>query len=339
MPRTSSNRDIGYAESRRQKRQFARERIHVQVLHPIDTPSLLRDPLSHPGSPISGAVATLKLVVAAVAIHGFIILVFAVVNDHVGKTESFKRREAVVMQVVETPPPPPPLPVEEEEEPEAVAPDFPTLAQPEPEPVPEPKVEQPKPKAQPKKPKEQAEPAPEPKDNSEAPEPAPRRRVGINYESTVQGGQGPTFSTGTSRMGVTQRIAVDPKEAAKKPPPGVVGVRGGTGSSDVRQQRVAANIPTRDTVFVKPKRVRARKPPYPSTLKAQGIEGDVKVRVNIDAKGKVTQVTVLKGSGHAAFDSAAKSAALSEQFQSATRDGKPVAFTLSYSYRFRIEEN
>ncbi len=328
-----NERNIGYAETRRQKRQVAREQIHAQVLHPIDTPSLLRDPLSHPGSPISGAIGTIKLLVAAVAIHGFIILVFAVVNDHMGTAESIKRRESVVMQVVETLPPLPP--VVEEAEPEVAVPsDFEVPVV---ETEPETKVEQPPPKRRQEKPKKRAEPAPTEAENS--PEPPPRRRIGVSYESTVQGGKGPALSTGTSRMGVTQRVAVAPKEAAQKPPPGSVGVRGGTGNGEVRQQRVASNIPTRDSVFVKPRRVKARKPPYPSTLKAQGIEGDVKVRVHINAKGKVTQVTVLKGSGHTAFDAAAKSAALLEHFQSATRDGKPIAFTLSYSYRFRIEEN
>jgi len=81
------------------------------------------------------------------------------------------------------------------------------------------------------------------------------------------------------------------------------------------------------------------KPPYPTTLKAQGIEGDVQVRVTIDTKGKVTKISILKGSGHKAFDLAAKSAAAIETFTPATRDGKAVTYTLSYSYRFRIEEN
>ena len=65
----------------------------------------------------------------------------------------------------------------------------------------------------------------------------------------------------------------------------------------------------------------------------------MQVRVSIEANGKVSSVTVLKGSGHQAFDEAAERAAMAETFTPATRDGKPVAYTLSYSYRFRIEEN
>jgi protein TonB len=103
-------------------------------------------------------------------------------------------------------------------------------------------------------------------------------------------------------------------------------------------QRVASHIPTRDTQFEKPKRLKPNRPEFPAALKAQGVEGDVVVRVDIAADGHVTGVAIVRSSGYPAFDEAAKRAATSEQFAPALRDGVAVPFTLSYSYRFRIED-
>ncbi|MCP4447155.1 MAG: energy transducer TonB [Myxococcales bacterium] len=325
-----------YALAKSRKRCAVRKRIHEQVLHPIDTPSLLRDPLYHPTSPIDSTIDTLKLVITAVAVHGFIILLFAAVNDLMGEQAQFKAPERVVVTVIESEPPPPPPPVIEKEETieGPVQPDFVPK-----DPIAPPKAPEPKKRKIIKK----VDPTPPPVDPV-APPPPKRVHIGTNYETTTTGGKGPAISTGTSRMGETARTAADPNVARQDPvgeaatAPTGKGKGGGKGAA-TREQRVASNIPTRDAVFVKPKRSKPSKPPYPATLEARGQEGDVQVRVSLDAKGKVTKVTVLKGSGHSAFDYAAKKAALAEQFKPATRDGKAVAYTLSYSYRFRIEEN
>lgn len=330
-----------YAESRRLKRDEVRKRIHEQVLHPIDTPSLLRDPLFHPSSPIDSTIGSLKLLLTAVAVHGFIILVFAAVNDLMGEKGDYAPPERVVVQVIETRPPPPPipLPIEESIEEVVLAPLPPDFVPKDPTP--------PKPKAtkrkEPTKKRiiKRSDPVPPPKDPVAPP---PRRRIsGIDFSSTTPGGKGPAFATGTTRMAETGPTAVDPNIAKQEPEGQDVGTPkgkgNGTGKTATREQRVASNIPTRGSVFTKPKRKTPSKPPYPATLKAQGIEGDVQVRVTINAKGKVTKVGVLKGSGHKAFDDAATQAAKAETFAPATRDGNAVEYTLSYSYRFRIEEN
>jgi protein TonB len=103
-------------------------------------------------------------------------------------------------------------------------------------------------------------------------------------------------------------------------------------------QRAATAIPSKGEKLEKPRRLELKEPAYPATLRAQGIEGEVLVTVSIDALGVVQQAAVLRGSGHAEFDAAALSAARAERFAPATRDGTPVPFTLSYTYRFRIEE-
>ncbi len=336
----ASGPEDNYALHRSKKRQRTRAHIHAQVLHPIDTPNLLRDPLYHPSSPIDSTISILKLLVAAAAIHGAIILVFSVVNGLMGDSGSYQANERVVVNIVETPKKLLAPPEEEEEEEGPVVPDFEKkveVAKVE-TPKPDKKIEKPKKKPKTKK-VETAPPVAAPGPVTADPAPQARRRIGTSFESTVTGGKGPAFATGTSRMGATSTTAVDPKIAAKKSAGTSTKTAGsGGGGGESREQRVASHIPTQGSTFIKPKRAKPSKPPYPATLKAQRIEGNVQVRVSIDAKGKVTKVTVIKGSGHAAFDEAARTAAMVEIFKAATKDGKPVPFTLSYSYRFRIEE-
>jgi len=310
-----------YGLPRSQRRQQARVRIHRQVVRPIDTPGRLPDPLAHASSRLASTVTVARLVVAAVVIHGSIIAVFFAAAHLGGERIESPATEKLVVRIIEEPPPPPPPPDEEPKEVQApVKPDFVELEPPKPEPpkarrkakVPEPIVEK----------------------EVEVAAPVRHRIVGLNLESTVTGGKGPAFAIGTSRMGQTEHRAVDAKVAAKQPSGGGAATVG----QPVRQQRAATRIPTRDSVFVKPRRARPSKPSYPPTLKAQGIEGEVMVRVSIDATGKVTDVAIMRGSGHAAFDTAARTAARAEVFEAATRDGKAVPYTLSYSYRFRIED-
>ena len=319
-----------YANERSEKRKRARDRIHAQVLHPIDTPSLLRDPLSHPGSRVRGTVDTIKLVAVAAFVHVMIIAVLYAASDLIGESTTERKREVVKVAVVEVP--------KKKKEPEPqvteptqpLVPDFAKEAK-EPEPVTE---------TQPQRRKKKLIAKPDPAKETEPSKPPERYRVGATVESTVEGGKGPAIQTGNTRMGKTATTADGPQKGT----PTTDGKRGGTGTAsggregEVREQRKASNIPTQNSVFVKPKRVKPSKAPYPPTLKAQGIEGDVKIRVNVDATGRVTKVVVIGSSGHTAFDKAARRAALKEKFRPATRDGKAVPFTLSYSYRFRIEE-
>jgi protein TonB len=138
-------------------------------------------------------------------------------------------------------------------------------------------------------------------------------------------------------MGVTEKKAVDPTDAAK-PAGGSAAPSSVATQVQGTTQRVASRIPTRDATFEEPKRIRPNKPEYPVTLKAQNIEGNVVVSVDISESGRVTRVNIVQASGYPEFDEAARRAALSERFSPAMRDGRAVAFTLSYTYRFRIED-
>jgi TonB family protein len=306
-----------FSGARNAKRQSTRERVHARVVHPIDTPRLLPDPLERRDSRALSALTAVRIVIAAGLIHAALILCLAVVGHFVGQQKAYHPSERLSVKIVETPPPPPVV-EEPSVEPAPVVPEF--------EPVTPPKSVNVPPAARAKA-QDPPQPTPEP-------DVAPRRIVGLSMESTVEG-SGPSFSTGTSRMGQTDSRAVDPVQArrapAPEPAPAAVSPAGAA-------QRVASHIPTRDTQFEKPRRLRPNRPEFPAALKAQGIEGDVTVRVDIAASGAVTSVTIVRSSGHAAFDEAAKRAAANERFAPAVRDGNPVPFSLSYSYRFRIED-
>jgi TonB family protein len=62
------------------------------------------------------------------------------------------------------------------------------------------------------------------------------------------------------------------------------------------------------------------------------------VMVSVGADGKVTAVRVLKGSQYPEFDEAARQHALKEEYEPATLNGAPVATTLSFTYKFRLED-
>jgi protein TonB len=306
-----------FSGARNAKRQSTRERVHARVVHPIDTPRLLPDPLERGDSRALSALAGIRIAIAAGVIHAAVILSLAVVGHLVGQQRTYQPSERLSVKIVETPPPPAVV----DEPPTVPAPVVPEF-----EPVTPPKRSE-VPTTEPAQAQDPPPAAPEP-------DVLPRRIVGVSMESTVEG-NGPSFATGTSRMGQTETRAVDPLQARRAPAPEPapdVAPRPGAG------QRVASHIPTRDTQFEKPKRLKPNRPEFPAALKAQGIEGDVTVRVDIAASGAVTSVTIVRSSGHPAFDEAAKRAAASERFAPAVRDGNPVPFSLSYSYRFRIED-
>ncbi len=195
----------------------------------------------------------------------------------------------------------------------------------------EPAEEKPKPKEP--EPERVVKPPPPPKKRAVEPPPEkappekpgkPVRVVGLTLDSTSQGGSGPSFAVGNTRQGETDKRATDPKKMAKVPPP-------------LSPNQTASRIPTAGAKYVLPRRKRPIKPPYPVELLAQGIEAAVTVMVSLDTSGNVKNVKIIKSSGRAEFDESARKTALAEQFEPATRDGTPIPYTLSYTYRFTID--
>ena len=164
-------------------------------------------------------------------------------------------------------------------------------------------------------------------DEPDKPSP-PKKLVGLDLGSTTQGGTGPRFGIGDTQSGKTDKIAEDPNrtpEVEKPEPPKA-------------PNRKATRIPVEGVKLVKPKRRVRVKPKYPGTLRAQGIEGNVIVQVDLDAAGNVLGVKVIKPSAHAEMNREALVTAKKEKFSPASRGGKAIPFTLSYTIRFRLEE-
>jgi protein TonB len=130
-------------------------------------------------------------------------------------------------------------------------------------------------------------------------------------------------------MGETGPRAVDPR--AVRP-------NGGAEPPARGSNAPATFVPTGGAAVVKPKRLAEPRLEYPPALKARGIEGDVAVLIRIGADGAVGDVRIVKSSGVAELDAAAREAAAAERFAPATRDGTPIEYTLKYTYRFRIVE-
>jgi len=316
-----------HATRRRRRRQSARERIHGWVVHPIDTPHLLQDPIVHPVPALSSAFTVARLVAIAVALHGLMLVVAFGASALVGKASVYKPPERVQLRIVEQQPEPE---AEPEPEPEPTADLRPEFEQP---PEPEPEPEKPPPRVKPK-----VEKAPPPA--AELPEPPKQRRrvVGLSLESTVVGGAGPAFAVGSTRMGKTRRRADDPEKAKAATGTGGPGSEVGSDSGPVKGNRVASRLPTGNAPIVAPRRLSAPKPVYPPLLKEQGIEGEVVLLATIDARGRVTGVEVVSPAPQPEFNLAAVKAAKRGRWSPATRGGRPMVFSQSYTVRFRIND-
>jgi protein TonB len=286
----------------RQRRQAARVRVAGHVRRPLTGPQRLFDPLSRDRrSPARRLLRGVGMLLAAVAVHGAVVVLGLVIGrSEVGRRDVIHQEVKVEMREHAPPPPPPP-----------------------PEPPPEKPQPPPPPRVVKRLPPPPQAPPPEP---VKAP---PPRVVGLSLESTAEGGEGPSFAVGNTRAGATAERAQAPRDVPATPPPEAPAQAG--------PNQVARRIPTAGIRYTMP-RGTPKKPPYPVTLKAQGIEGDVGVVVIIDATGRVTSVKIVKPSPYPEMNEAARRAAAAEVFEPATRDGVPIAYSLPYTYKFRLED-
>ena len=269
------------------------------------------DPLIHHSHHLLGK--SLALAASAAFAHVIIGGAIAGTTRLLGtKTEQGVERK-MEMLVVEVPSKPPDVaPLEP----------VPTVAEPE---QPAPVVKSPPKRPRVRKPTPVPEPSPPPVVSPKK----PQRIVGLNFESTVEGGAGPGFSVGNTRLGKTKTKATDSEKVPRVPgeaPP----------QAGARTNRAAVAVP--GVQLVKPKRKRKIVPSYPPTLRAQGIEGKVVVEVVISPTGRVRKARVIAKSSYDAFNTAALEAARREQFSPAKKAGKPVEFRLSFAYRFRLDD-
>lgn len=277
----------------------------ARVRVPLTTPIRPHRSLHRLPSWVRLSVGILVLL-ASVGLHvGFVIMAFGV--SRLGSHKTVKR-EQVAIEVREQAKPKEEKPPEKEPEPEAkperVVPVRQAVAT--------------KPEVQPK----------------ELPKAAPARVVGLSFESTVgdgEGGDGPAFGVGNTRMGETAKTAAAPKDVPKET------INKGATTTKPAPNAVATRVPVAGVVFTQVERIKEVKPEYPPTLKAQGIECEVPVIVWINAEGKVTMAKILKETPYPEANEAAKKAVMAEEYKPATRNGVPIPTTIKFTVSFRLE--
>lgn len=293
-------------------RQAARRRVAARTVRRVEPGP---DPLRHGGRSLPARLAKGALALAASTTLHAAVVVLGVVIGGLQLGRRGELRQTVEVEVRERQPPPPPPRAEPPPPEKPRAPVAPRRAAPEPEPPP------PEPKA------------PPPPRDAPPPRTQPKRVVGLSYESTSEGGSGPAFAVGNTREGKTERKAEAPREVPREPGTGTA-----MGPDAPPANKTATRLPTAGARYVLPKRKRPSVPAYPATLKSQGVEADVTVMVTIDAAGKVTGVKIIRPAREEEFNEAARRAALAEAFEPATKDGAAIPYTLSFTYRFRLED-
>jgi TonB family protein len=87
--------------------------------------------------------------------------------------------------------------------------------------------------------------------------------------------------------------------------------------------------------FEMPRRKKAVKPSYQGPRR----EANIPVMLTLDETGKVVRVKILEESEYPELNEAVRRTAMAEEFTPAMRDGVPVAFSISFTYRFYVLED
>lgn len=258
-------------------------------------------------------------------------------------TEREESREVVNVTVMDNEPEPP---QQQPPEPEPVSPPEPEPTQETPEPEPEP----PAPEKEEPDPKPDPEPSPDPQPESEpAPESEPKEVAestesdeseeptdlgdlqGLEMESTVEGGEGPTMKVGSGvGDGKVTGEYVDPDKIDGSEGGGGGGGggdnRGGQGGSGSGCPEVAAEVISKE---------RVSESEYPVAAKRRGIEGTVVGVVTIDKNGQVSDVRIVQSLGHG-FDELAEEAFRQWRFKPARRNCQSVRSKKRLSHGFTL---
>lgn len=198
-------------------------------------------------------------------------------------------------------------------------------------------------------------PEPEPPPPAEIPEPpppalepvapAPRRapsREAPVTEAPAAPAPAPTPAPAPA-LGLSMSGGTGPGIAVPLGDPG--GVPGGTGTGPrVREERrvldaaPTAAAPPRggcEEAEVRPRALTMPPPRYTDEARAAGIEGRVRVELEVDAEGRVIGARVVTPL-EPGLDEAALEAARAASFAPATRCGEPVAATFTVAIRFQL---
>jgi TonB family protein len=81
-----------------------------------------------------------------------------------------------------------------------------------------------------------------------------------------------------------------------------------------------------------------RRPAYPETARREGWEGVVTLEMLVEADGSVSEVVVVRSSGHDCLDESALAAARTWTYEPARLNGKPVAAKVRVPVRFDLTD-
>lgn len=250
---------------------------------------------------------------ASIALHAAILLA----ASNIPASASVKAPTIVKMKAVDPPKPPPPPP------PEPEAPKVET-----PPPPPPPKA---LPKPQPKTKEIEAKPRPpEPEAPPPAPPPPPQG-FSIDMSNTVQAGGGPAAPAveggGNMFADPSDKLPPGKREEQRTPPPSGQGTDP-RGTAPSAPETIEEPVPLGSE--------EERIPPYPQEARDAEVEGQVVLRVLVDATGKVAQVKLQKGLGYGC-DQAAMTHAKTWRFKPGTIGGRPVERWITVPITFVLE--
>lgn len=129
---------------------------------------------------------------------------------------------------------------------------------------------------------------------------------------SMAGGTGPGIAVPTGPVG--EGPAARPVEAARPAPRPA----GDDCTEKATKPKPASGVP---------------QPEYTSSARSAGVEGKVRVQIQVDESGAVTSAQVTSGLGYG-LDEAALAVARKLRFSPAMRCGKPVAASFALSFRF-----
>lgn len=188
-----------------------------------------------------------------------------------------------------------------------------TMIEPEPE---EAKETPPEPEEVPPPPVESFEPAFETAIDQAAPQ------IGISADSTVEGGTGPAFRTGSSLAGAISTDGLAQEILNKD----------GAGKANTKEM-----VMTAETVDTPPKPLSSNRPPVmPAKARQKGISGYVDVRMMIGKDGAVLQTTIVQSQPPGIFEEKVLEVISGWRFEPAVYKGQAVAMPLNQRIRFEV---
>lgn len=96
------------------------------------------------------------------------------------------------------------------------------------------------------------------------------------------------------------------------------------------------SAPQGEVVFVQPRYVENPKPSYPQEARRRGVEGEVRLRVEVLSDGRVGQAEVRDSSGHEILDRAALTTVKQWRFIPAKKGGDPIPVWVNIPIKFQL---